>query len=131
MVLVSLIFIILAAVCNAIMDVVQFHYMFSIFYKKHIFWVNRLWWDPTISWLNKYEDRDYTKPLRKILWFDVPFTDAWHTFKTLMVIFIVLSIITFDKSLIKDNTSFIALLILYGTLWNVSFNLTYNNLYKK
>ena len=44
----------IAGICEAIMDKLQFHYESSIFrsYK------NQLFWDPKLSWRNKYKNGD-------------------------------------------------------------------------
>jgi len=81
--IVALILWILAAMCNAIMDTLVHHFDTSIFKNK-----DRMFWDPAISWRNKYVDRDSTKSIRKLWIFDYPvaFTDAWHFFKSLMIV---------------------------------------------
>ncbi len=52
----------IAGLCEAIMDTLQFHYESSIFYcfKKKYFW------DPKISWYNKYKNKD-EKPIMKTI----------------------------------------------------------------
>ena len=90
--MISLIFLSLAAICNAVMDVVSFHYWDSIFFKlsKH------KWWDPKVSWMNKYDEYGKRK---KWLWGlinkPVQFTDSFHFFKMLMIIFIIIAIVTY------------------------------------
>lgn len=131
----SLVFIILAAICNAVMDAITHHWDESIFDKpKGGISKWEMWWNPQYSWINKYKDRDSKKPIRKILGlFDVPFTDAWHTFKSSMIVLIVLSIITFNKDIIWFNTwwFYCFILIIYGFAWNLTFNLFYNKIFKK
>jgi hypothetical protein len=125
----SIIFLILAAICNAIMDTITHHWDESIFDRpvgKITKW--EMWWNPQYSWLNKYVDRNPKKPIRKILGiFDVPFTDAWHTFKSLMIVFITISI-----SCALFNTLFPILIsiIILGITWNLVFNLFYNKILK-
>ena len=53
--MISLIFWSLAATCNAVMDVLQNHWIQSIFYKR----VKSSWWDPSVSWKNKYYEGDF------------------------------------------------------------------------
>jgi hypothetical protein len=64
---------------EAVMDKLQFHYDLSIFKN----FKNQLFWDPKISWKNKYEDGNPMKGerffLSKSLFVGV--TDAWHLFK--------------------------------------------------
>jgi hypothetical protein len=90
--MISLLFWVLAAVCVAIMDTLKHHYTKSIFYKdepKH-----RQWWNPDFSWRNKYENRDVSYG-RNNKW--IVLTDAWHFFKALMILFTILTTVTFDK----------------------------------
>lgn len=128
MIYTSLIFLILAAICNAVMDVTQFHYEKSIFKK-----INRWWWDGTISWRNKYIDLNPLNGRIKIkntnINYPVQLTDAFHFFKMLMVVFNCLSIITFVNCS-YTFLSFIILLLIYGTVWNMTFSLFYNKILK-
>lgn len=134
--MISLIFLILAAICNAVMDTSVHHYSKSVFSK-----LNPLWWNGEISWQNKYDPKDGTKRKKwKILFFSVnkpvQITDAFHFFKTLMITFICLSVATFDKcqALIGCEYTWYSFLIvvgIYGTLWNVGFSLFYDKILKK
>ena len=47
----SIIFIIFSGISESIMDKIQFHFSKSIFSK----FKNQLFWDPSISWRNKYK----------------------------------------------------------------------------
>jgi len=131
----SFIFIFLAAICNSIMDITNHHFSDSIFSK-----LNHTWWNGEISWKNKYINREYKWGRRKLfntkINFPVQLTDAFHFFKTLMIVFICLSIITFDKCHFYKYCNITAInylmgLIIYGTLWNLTFSLFYNSLLKK
>lgn len=133
MIYLSLTFLILAAMCNAIMDTSVHHYSSSKLKS-----LNPKFWDGEISWKNKYIDGDSTKG--RVKWYfglnkPVQLTDAFHFFKMLMIIFICLSIITFDKCFVLIGCeyhwySFIILLGVYGTMWNVWFSLFYNKILK-
>lgn len=133
----NLLFLACAAICNAIMDKSVHHYSTSIFSE-----LNPFWWDGAISWRNKYNDRNSRNGRVKWKIFGISFnkpvqiTDAFHFFKTLMIIFICLSIITFDKCVALvgcDYTviSFLIMLFIYGTVWNLTFSLFYNFLLKR
>jgi hypothetical protein len=84
----SIVFFIFAAICNAIMDVSSFHYSKSIFRSNKANF--RYWWDGEISWLNKYIDRDFLEGRIKWNIFGikinkpVQITDAFHFFKMFM-----------------------------------------------
>jgi hypothetical protein len=131
MVISSLIFWVLASICNSIMDKTNHHYSKSIFVK-----LNPMWWDGEISWKNKYIDGDSTLGLRKLfpksngllgkINYPVQLSDAWHFFKTLMIIFLVLSVITFDSSSLTSFTDYLIIFISYGVIWNIIFSLFYD-----
>lgn len=110
--MISSIFIILASIFNAVMDSIEYETAFQ----KSIF--NKLdpkWWCKSISW-------EYVEFL--------PFTnyrlDAWHLFKSLMIVSLVLSIV-FYKSMYGPIVDFIIL----GSIWNLSFNLFYGHIFRK
>jgi hypothetical protein len=133
MIYISLIFLVLASICNAIMDTSTQHYYSSIFTK-----FKPKWWNGNISWKNKYIDGDLNKGrIKWILGFNKPvqLTDAFHFFKMLMIIFICSSIITFDRCSIIINCqyywySFLIILGIYGLIWNLTFSLFYNKIFK-
>jgi hypothetical protein len=86
MIYIGFLLFILAGVCEAVMDTLQFHYDISIFKKLK----NQLFWNPQFSWKNKYKNNDPLKGekffLSKSLL--VGLTDAWHFFKLLRTLFI-------------------------------------------
>lgn len=113
--MVSLIFIFIAAVCNAVMDKTQFHYHKSIFKT-----LNPYFWNGEISWRNKYINRDPLQGLKSI---PVQFTDAFHLFKSLMIIFFAVAVVTYNQMI----NSIIDLLIM-GACWNGTFNCFFNKI---
>lgn len=146
--MISLIFFCMAAICSASIDTLEFHFDKSVF---NYYRCNLNWWNPTYSWYNKYKGRNPQKGLRKWLWFDVPFTDAWHTFKSLMIVFICLSIATINTNyeigtlfetttyqthfdlvghgaLVDKTIDTVLVVVIYGIVWNVVFNLFYNKI---
>ena len=108
----SAVFLSLAAVCNALMDSVEYETAFekSIFSK-----LNPKWWCKSISW-------EYVKFL--------PFTkyrpDAWHLAKSSMVVFIVLAVVMTDTQPTK-----LPYFVVMGLVWNISFNVFYNHIFRK
>jgi hypothetical protein len=124
--IVSLSFFILASICNSIMDTSSHHFHTSIFKK-----LNPIWWDGEISWKNKYVNGNPSLGFRKI-WRDINYpvqlTDCWHFFKTLMIIFLTLSVVTFDSNLIINFYYYILYLIIYGIVWNIVFSLFYDKI---
>ncbi len=110
------------------MDVVQFHYYFSVFYTKNAKF--NKWFNAEVSWKNKYIDGLEEKGRIKIkgtsINFPVQLTDAWHFFKMLMIIFICMTIV-FYKPFISPPVDILFL----GVIFNVTFSLCYNKLFKK
>lgn len=128
MVYASFLFLILASFCNAVMDTCAHHYYKSVF-SKH----NPYFWNADISWVNKYINRDSSlgrKKIYKNINYPVQFTDSWHLFKMLMIIFITLSIVTFDCSVILNYKYYLLYICIYGCLWNCTFSLFYNKILK-
>jgi hypothetical protein len=130
----SIILLLLASICNSIMDKSQFHYYRSVFKSLNL---NQSWWDGNISWKNKYIDQDVKKGRRKILNshinYPVQLTDAFHFFKMLMIIFLCCSIITFNPCDVFVNCeinfiNFSIILLFYGIVWNVTFSLFFNHI---
>ena len=121
--MISLILVMLAAICNVVMDVISFHYTKSIFSK-----LNPKWWNPSISWKNKYVDWDGGIRTEKTIWgikYPTALTDAWHLFKSTMIVLIVLSIVLYTP-FINPLVDF----VIIGIGWNVVFNLFYNKIFK-
>lgn len=138
----GIILIILAAVCNAVMDKVSFHYYKSIFSK----FKNYQWWDAEVSWKNKYylhpctHSPIYTKRRR---WLDVtlfnvtfkmPFivqiSDAWHFFKMLMLVFIISAVVVYEPFSVFNNglDIWINILVL-GIIYNSTFSLFFKKIF--
>ena len=123
--MITIILIMIASICNAIQDILAHHHSISIFgkYKKGF------WSDATQeSWKEKYIDWDGGNRNRK-KWifglFNLPvqFTDAWHLFKSLMVVLFVLAIVLYKP--------FFGILIdffVLGAIWNLEFLSFYNKI---
>ena len=76
-----------SGIFEAIMDKIQFHYNKSIFPK------NSLFWNPELSWKNKYKDDLKTPKFFGSTTFFVIFTDAWHLLKYIMILAIAISVL--------------------------------------
>jgi hypothetical protein len=92
----------IAGWCEAVMDTLQFHFDFSIF----SCFKNKYFWNPRISWYNKYKNKDPLAgprfPFSTTLF--VGLTDGWHFFKLLRNLFIVIGV-------------FILLYAIVGPMW--------------
>ena len=123
----SLIFIIFAAINKAIIDTLQFHYdksWFAIHFLK-----SQGWWNPKDSWKNKYKNHDITKG--EAFWGATTvfcwITDAWHFFQSLYLNFIFLAIVFFEP-IIKTEIliwsliiNFIIYRITFGFIFEIFF----------
>jgi len=110
------------------MDKSDHHFYKSIFKK-----LNPLWWNGEISWRNKYVEGDPNMGFRKLfpnskINYPVQLTDAWHFFKTLMIVFLALSVITFDNTITSSWYGYLIIFVVYGLIWNLWFNLFYNHI---
>lgn len=123
---------VLAAICNAVMDTLEHHYPTSIFVKY-----NPKFWDPKISWKNKYKEgvKAYGPAFFLSTGMLVAFTDAWHLFKSTQIVLIVMAIVTFPYT--YEICIFDAIwlnqlvwICLLGTMWNVTFSFMYNRVLK-
>jgi len=128
----SLVFFGLAAICNALMDTLQFHW--STFRWNNT--VNDGWWNPAISWRNKYIDHDPKKGFKYKYPFGgmANFLDAWHAFKMLQIFLLVFAIIYFPfsnqicffKSYFLNQ---IVWIFLFGGIWNFLFSLFFTKIF--
>jgi len=131
----------LSGFCNAIMDTVDHHFHDSIFSLIENF-NKRMWWNESQGWLNKYNNRDMRLGRRKIevlgLRFNYPvqLTDAWHFFKTLMLVFcsfgIAEGILYYTLfPLVAWYWYILGCAIVFCISWVLGFNLGYNKLLLK
>lgn len=118
------IFWILAAICNAVMDVLAFKFKTSIFSK-----LNESWWNPSKSWRNKYKDKN---PKRGPAFFGSTtflsfLTDAWHFFQFLTYSFIALGFTVligayFDVSYLWMFVVFLGFKFVWGAIFELFFS---------
>jgi len=130
----SALFFMLAAICNALMDTLQFHW-----YKFR--WnndVNPQFWNPAISWKNKYIDNNPKNGLKYkgVLGFLNNFLDAWHIAKMGMIFSFAFSVLYFPLAFkfCVFNSNFLnglLWLVILGVCWNTPFNLFFNKIFVK
>ena len=107
----SIIFIILAAICDSVIDTVTHHFSTSVFKSK-----NPDFWDPSLSWKNSTMIFGY-----KI--------DAWHLFKSAMIVLFTLAIVfsgNFPYSL-----KWYFQIPIFGIIWVIVFNTFYNKILRR
>jgi hypothetical protein len=83
--IIGIIIICIAGISKAIMDKLQFHYNKSIF-KQNPPKYNQQFWNPLLSWQNKYKENSMVEPKFKgSTTFFVFVTDAWHLSQTVLL----------------------------------------------
>ncbi len=120
------------------MDVLQFHWDTKKLYFR---WKNKVkeqYWNPAISWTNKYIDNNPNRPLKyKDIWgWMSNFLDAWHLFKMIMIFCLAFSVIFFPFAfrfcLFSSNLlNGLLWLAVLGTCWNGTFWLFFNRIFVK
>ena len=126
MVIIGLILTIFAGLSEAVMDTLQFH-----FYKSPFAKYNNQFWNPQLSWRNKYKKGDPSLgpkfPGSTTIF--VSLTDGWHLFKLLRNLFLFVGLCLIAIPCLNINyiiIYFIAARILYG----ISFQLLFKELGK-
>lgn len=117
----SIIFIVLASICKAVKDTLNFHYNTSIFSN-----CNARYFNPTISWQNKYKEDLKTPKFFGSTTFLVFITDIWHLCDFLQTISFIVAIVVYSKIVFYVVDVF----ILY-CIFSVCFELIYRLLYVK
>jgi len=118
-----ILFFIIAAFSESIMDTLQFHYYNSIFK----LFKNKLFWNPEISWRNKYKNGN---PLdgEKFLFSKtllVGLTDGWHLFKLIRNFSLFFGIF-----LIFNLTYSIWLSVFFSTILRIMYGVIFTLFYK-
>jgi hypothetical protein len=116
--MISLLLFAIAALLNAAMDM-----NFNMF-DRSIFstFKNQTFWNPYRSWINKWKGHDASKGPRFFgsTTFLVFLTDSWHLIKSLFILALIGSVITFDKN-IFDTFSPLIVLPIYSIVWGLVF----------
>lgn len=124
---IGFLFFILSGLSEGVMDTLQFHYSSSKIY----FLKNKFFWDPEISWRNKYKNNDPMGGPKFLFSTNllVGFTDAWHLFKLFRTFFLFLAVFLIFmncQTILNCLIDVIAARILFG----LSFTIVYNYLSK-
>lgn len=138
--MISLILIIIASILDGFMDMNMNEFQSSIFSDATKY--NPLYWNPSVSWQNKWKDpTDESKGPKFFLSTTalVFLTDAWHLFKFLFLTCIFLSVIfyqplftlvIFHSHILNLLLTSLSELIIYSILWGISFEITMKSLTK-
>lgn len=123
MIIAILILVALASDCKAVRDTVQFHYGVSIFRRCK----NIQFWNPDISWKNKYKEGEIGKPrfwgsTTIFVWL----TDAWHLFDFLGILFMFIAMLLMSCAELGVGISILVVFcsfVLYFGLFELNFRL--------
>lgn len=120
--MVSLCFLILAAVCKSVMDKMAHHHSDSVFAGLS------LWWNPAKSWRLKWKNGNNLNGER--FWgsstFFVWLTDGWHCFQMVCISFLVLAVVSY-----VPVYGFWVDVLLYKVVFCLAFELVYRYLLKR
>jgi hypothetical protein len=119
----------LAAVCNAVMDVLAFKFKTSVFKN-----MNPNYWNPAKSWRNKYKQKMPFKGPAFIgsTTFLSFLTDAWHLFQFLSNTFLALSVlVVFLHYTTISWWAGLAIFLGMKLTWGVFFELFYGRIFRK
>lgn len=98
--IISILLVIIAGASKGVSDTISHHFSKSIFTNEKIF--TKEYWNPTLSWKNKYKERGDSFIYNLIEKLDntilVRFTDAWHCFNS-MIYWSLLSVIIIQPKL--------------------------------
>lgn len=116
----TILFIVLAAVCKAVADTLAHHFSTSVFK-----WKDPRWWNPAISWQHVGFIR-FTKYR----------ADAWHLANSGMILFFIIAAIVFEPVNIHIGSFHLSiwggfLVVIYGYAFILPFNLFYNKILRR
>jgi len=128
--------IILSGIFKGFMDALRFHYSQSFF----INFKNEQFWNPNISWLNKYNSVLYNDGIKFPKFFGsttffVWLTDGWHLLQMiyLNLLFLAMGMAFTNRFILITNDfySIIIMTLIFSVLFKTAFEVSYNLSYKK
>ena len=129
----SILFLSLAGICNAIMDSILFHWDKSIFKGSKLEW----WANPEVSYKNKWKNHSNSEDGEKFPGSSTIFvfiTDLWHFAQSFMITFFALGVLLYDGIVVIKGYPLVSLLIdfviLKGVL-SLTFELFWSKILKK
>lgn len=125
----SVLFLSLAGICNAIMDTILFHWDKSIFKGSKLEW----WANPEVSYKNKWKNHSNSEDGEKFPGSSTIFvfiTDLWHFAQSFMITFFVLGVLFYDSIVVIKGYPLVSLLIDFVILKGV-FSLTFELFWSK
>lgn len=130
----SILFLTLAGMCNAIMDKINFHWDESIFKGSKLEW----WANPEVSYKNKWKNNSNNLDGEKFPGSSTIFvwvTDLWHFAQSFMVTFFVLGTLFYGDGIINVFETrwfnMVCDLIILKGAFSLSFELFWSVILKK
>lgn len=129
----SILFLSLAGICNAIMDSILFHWDKSIFKGSKLEW----WANPEVSYKNKWKNHSNSEDGEKFSGSSTIFvwvTDLWHFAQSFMITFFVLGALFYDGIVVIKGYPLVSLLIdfiILKSVFSLTFELFWSKILKK
>jgi hypothetical protein len=129
----SILFLSLAGICNAIMDSILFHWDKSIFKGSKLEW----WANPKVSYKNKWKNHSNSEDGEKFPGSSTIFvwvTDLWHFAQSFMITFFVLGALFYDGIVVIKGYPLVSLLIdfiILKSVFSLTFELFWSKILKK
>lgn len=121
--IIGFILIAIAAVSEAVMDKLQFHFDKSTFKENK----NQLFWNPQESWKNKWKEDLKTEKFPGSSTIFVFTTDAWHLFKFIRTSCLFIGLPLLYGSGLSIITSMILARIIFGSVFTLYFDVIFRN----
>jgi|TARA_R110001592_G_scaffold234108_2_gene491710 hypothetical protein len=130
----SVLFLVLAGMCNAVMDKIVFHWDDSVFKGSKLDW----WANPEVSYKNKWKNNSNSSGGEKFPGSSTVFvwvTDLWHFAQSFMISFFVLAALFYADGIINyfDNNWFNIFIdfIILKSAFSLTFELFWSVILKK
>ena len=130
----SVLFLVLAGMCNAVMDKIVFHWDDSVFKGSKLDW----WANPEVSYKNKWRNNSNSSGGEKFPGSSTVFvwvTDLWHFAQSFMISFFVLAALFYGDGIINyfDNNWFNIFIdfIILKSAFSLTFELFWSVILKK
>jgi hypothetical protein len=130
----SVLFLALAGMCNAVMDKIVFHWDDSVFKGSKLDW----WANPEVSYKNKWKNNSNSSGGEKFPGSSTVFvwvTDLWHFAQSFMISFFVLAALFYGDGIINyfDNNWFNIFIdfIILKSAFSLTFELFWSVILKK
>ena len=130
----SVLFLVLAGMCNAVMDKIVFHWDDSVFKGSKLDW----WANPEVSYKNKWKNNSNSSGGEKFPGSSTVFvwvTDLWHFAQSFMISFFVLGALFYGDGIINyfDNNWFNIFIdfIILKSAFSLTFELFWSVILKK